>query len=498
MRTAAPTVAPSASVGQVAGSIYSKTLTGNTLTDEGTFSVPNTAPSVLTIGGVNKFGWILRGAVGAVVDQAYYIIGEECPTVNYNYALSGVHPTGTEYIVTAMSDGAPVGNVLYNGTVPYRSTIYVTGTLLSFCGNIEVERRASNSFPDGVGWQPFTPPSTPPPPAPQPPPPPAPQPPPPDVPSPPVSPNPPAPPAPPTDPTAPPAGGTGGDGEIIEWLKDSNKVQRGISSRQDAQIQRQDIGNEYLKLIKNNGDYANERLQKIDESTQIIAEDVTRKAEAEAAYDAEMPTTQQMAEQGGVAASDVVGAMGALNYTVPTVPTSAPSFNMAFSAGGRSISMNYDPFDMPWLNTACNWLRTVLAWLLAYYFLRWCLDQLVEARRHVELVPQTRGNTLPGGFGGQVTATIAAGIITATMLSMTIVLYGMWRDGAIFTFNVTNLFASNPFSSAPSIIQPGLYVLERIFPVSTALACMGNYMTFKFQVEASVAATAAIKRYINP
>jgi len=435
-------------------------------------------------------GNVTQGSFSTGVGRVWadWTPGAGCPAQTYEYSLPGTYQPKTRYVIFFEPDDGGEPTVLHDVSVIWGISQTVTGTTPVACGTIRVQRFNPSLPGDGGNWENIPPPVTPPPPLPNPPPGPDPQPPPPDIPEPP----PPAPPPPDvTPPGPPPTGGGGGDSEIIEWVKDISKTNR-------TQVEQNTVSNEYLKAIKDNTEYASERLKTIDESTQTIADDVKRKAAAEDAYRAQMPTTQDMVASAAQGVEATQSAMGTLNYTVPSVSTSAPNWTMAFTAGNASLNFSYDPFEKPWMNTASNWIRTFIAWALAYYFLRWCLDQLVSARRHVELAPQTRGNTVPGGFGGQVTAAIAAGIITATMVSMVLVIYAMWRDGAIGTFTVSNLFSSSPLVNAPDMIKKGLYVLEQLFPVTTAITCMINYMTFKFQVEASVVAAATFKRFINP
>lgn len=435
--------------------------------------------------GVYRFPILISASPHVNVSGWVYTNEPTCPDRHLSYYLTGIHAAGTEYLISAMDEGAPVGTVLFNEVVPFGQTVHFETTLTAFCGTIDTERRdAANT---NGAYNPFTPPTAGPPPPPEPPPPPDNQPPPPDLPEVPEI----DPPTPPPPPGPPPPGGGGGEDEIIEWSKDTNAILRGISERIDNT-------NEMLGQHGEQLQYANERLKSMDEGITVLADDVKRKAEAEEAYKDAMPSTADMAESAAQAVAETQGAMGTLGYQTPSVNSSQGSWTMAFSVPKAAVSFDYNPFDLPWMETVCNWVRTFIAWGLAYYFLRWCLGQLQEARRHVDLVPQTRGNTLPGGFGGQVTAAIAAGIIHATMLSMCFVIYAMWRDGAIGTFNVSNLFSATPLSSAPPILQQGLWVLEKIFPVSTALVCMINYMTFKFQIEAAVMAAATVKRFTNP
>lgn len=409
--------------------------------------------------------------------------GAGCEDVTYDYYLSGTSILGTQYKIVKFAEGDEFGTDIWTGVVAYGATQHITGIEENFCGTITVQRFDPNAG-DGGQWQEITPPPgpvTPPPDGPDGP---SDQPPPPDVPEPP----PPGPTPPPvTPPGPPPTGGGGGDGEIIEWVKDISQTNR-------TQVAQNEVANELLKQIRDNTEYASERLQTIDESTQIIADDVNRRAEAEAAVSAQRPTSAAMIAAGAAAGAEVHGAMGTLTYEVPTPDIAEPAFQWSIAG----TTWNFNPFDNSLIATFSEWAKTIAAWVIAYYFFRWMLDRVGRARVEVEQAPQTRGNTTVAGIGGQVTAFIGAGLITAAIFSTVTVLYGLMRDGAIGGWNISGLFTNTPFTGNITVVKNGLWVLEQFFPIATALTAMISYLTFEFQIQVATAIAAAIKRFINP
>jgi len=411
-----------------------------------------------------------------------YLDDPLCPDVPYDFYLSGDSIMGTRYVViTEPTSGTPA--ILAELTVGYGATEHVTGTATALCGTVKVQK---NHPGDESPWQDYTPPPGPPGGPPQSPPPPD------GLPTAPDSPTPPnagggtTPPTPPA-PSTPPVGGGGGDGEIIEWVKDTNEVNRGISTRVD-------VSNEYLRQIRDNTEYAADRLETIDENTQVIADDVKRKEAAEQAIKDATPTSAQMTESGVAAGAAVTDAMGTLTYTIPEPSTSEPNWTMTIMGN----TMNYNPFSIAEFNEAASWMRRVAAWVLAYLFFQWALREVSTGFRSLDMMPQTRGNTVFAGTGGQATAAIAAALITALVVSTAVVLYAMLRDSSFGTMTMVTIFGDSPFSGETGIVAEAIWVMEKIFPISTALAVMAGYLTFSFQVSVAVAVAMAIKRWIFP
>jgi len=456
-----------------------------------TSSAAGRAGSEVVVGGagyymhaaLTQFNYYEPQEVLSVTWTTQAFVPSDCPDVTYSYYLSGTSILGTQYEVRKFAEGDEFGEVLWSGTVAYGATQHVSGVESDFCGEIVVLRFNPDAG-DGGQWQEITPPPGPPPPPPDGPDGPGPQPPPPDVPEPPPpGPTPPNPPP----PGPPPTGGGGGDSEIIEWVKDISETNR-------VQVKQNDVSNELLKQIRDNTEYASERLQKIDESAQILADDVNRRAEAEEAVASARPTSSAMLAAGSDAALQVHNAMGSVAYEVPDPELAEPAFQWSIMGS----TWNFNPFDIPLVSAFGEWCKRIAAWVMAYYFFRWMLERVGRARVDVEQAPQTRGNTTVAGIGGQVTSFIGAGLITAVILSTVVTLYGLYRDGAVGTWDANGLFSATPFTGNMQVVDNGLWVLDQFFPIATALAVMASYLTFEFQVQVATAIAAAFKRFINP
>lgn len=437
--------------------------------------------------------FVIYAGVQSNTWDSYKLNEPICPDVTYNFYLRGSGIVPVRYLVVKEPTDINVSpTTIFEGHVAFNAVEHVHGTIPNFCGQVVVYK-----YTDGQEnpWVPYTPPPGPPPPLPEAPPPPE------NPPAPPSAPTPPSegggdnggvppvnPPA-PTPPSPPPAGGGGGDAELIEWAKDTNTVNRGISERVD-------VSNEYLRQIKDNTAYSAERDKTIDENTQVIADDVKRKQEAETAIKEGTPTSIHMNERGVADGTIIMEGVGDLGVTAPEPVANSGSSAFSWNVGG--IVMAFDPFQSPLINEYSSWCKTVFSWGIFYFFFRWCLEQIKSGRRHVENAPQTRGNTVFAGTGGQATAAIAAALITASIISCTFIMYGMWRDQAFDGWSSVNLFSSNPFSGQTGPVGDGLTILAKFFPIATALTAMWSYISFSFQVEIVVAVTAAYKRWINP
>jgi len=161
-------------------------------------------------------------------------------------------------------------------------------------------------------------------------------------------------------------------------------------------------------------------------------------------------------------------------------------------------TLDFNPFQIDEIDETAQWAKILAAWIIAYYFFRWLLTRIGRARVDVEHAPQTRGGQVIAGMGSQATAFVAAGLITAVVVSATATLYGMYRDGAIGGWGASTLFSDSPFTEGSAIVTGAIWVIEKVFPLQTALSTMLAYLTFELQVQVATAAATAIKRYLNP
>lgn len=429
-------------------------------------------------------------AVGATtpaeVGGYLYADSPICPDVNYDYYLQGTQITGTRYVVFKDPTDGSEPTIIWEGTVGFGAYTRVMGTEEEFCGTIRVQKYITGQEEP---WQDYTPPPGPPSPPPTPPGPP----PPPTPPTPPPTPpnegggtTPPTPPA----PTPPPIGGGGGDGEIIEWVKDTNEVNRGISTRTD-------ISNEYLRQIRDNTEYAADRLKTIDEGTQVLADDVKRKQIQEQEIIDNTPSVEEQQTQGAAAGQAVLDAMGTLTAGDSSVTGTEPAPEFDYKLfGGFEVDLN--PFKEDRAGPLAAFIKAIVAWFLVWKWFRWAMDKGFNAGTQAMIAPQARGNTVAAGTGGQATSLIAAVLITAITLSMIVVIVAALRDTSLGGFTMTGVLATNPFDGLSGIAGKIVWCMEQIFPISTLVACLWNYLTFNWVIQGVAWVAITLKRFIVP
>jgi len=406
--------------------------------------------------------------------------GAGCGDYEYSFYLSGDSIMGTRYQVLKEPDGG-TATIIGEFTIGFGASEHVHGTIEDFCGAVRVLKFKPGSEDP---WEDYTPPSGPPDSPPTPPPPPG------NLPDPPEVPDAPGPgtnPTPPPTPGTPPSGGGGGDSEIIEWVKDTNVINRGISSRAD-------VSNEYLKQIRDNTGYSADRLKTIDENTQVIADDVKRKADSEDAIKDATPTTSDMGAAGQAAAGAALEALGTLPSSNISATMTAPVFAITDPFTGHTFNMN--PFTSDRFGPVALWLRKLALWLLVVGFAGWAALRGKETIVDIASAQQAKGNAVFAGTGGQATALIAAGLITVVVLAGIIGIV-VWKDTVLQGSggSVTTIMGLNPMESAPAAC---VWMIDQIVPVLTILAIAFVKVTFTFICTIAYVVAASIIRFIVP
>lgn len=424
------------------------------------------------------------GATGSSVSERLYHDTQFCGDYSYSFNLTGDF-YGIRYQIVKMPDDGEA-TVLHDVTLYYETRNF-SGEFPNFCGTVKVYRYRPN---EEMPWQEITPPPGPAPDPPTPPSPPNPLPP-NDPPPPPPgddrSPDPPSPP--PLNPPPNPLPANDGD-EGILWQRDTNEVARGISERQDEQT-------ELLRQIRDNTDYANDRLEKMDENLQTLADDAKRKEAAEQAIIEATPGVSEMVEQANVAVMQLNGVVGTVTAGSPGVASSSPDFSISLPPRLGGVNIDLNPFRSDRFGPLFDWVKTLIAWLLVIGWIGYALKAANESMTLVMLAPQTRGNTVAGS-GAQITATIAAGVITSAILSTAGTIWAAWRDTSIGGLSVSSAMVSSPFASATGAAAKVVWMLEQVLPITTIIAVLWNRITFRFQVQLAAYGLATFKRFINP
>lgn len=267
-------------------------------------------------------------------------------------------------------------------------------------------------------------------------------------------------------------------------------MNRGISTRAD-------VANEYLRQIRDNTEYAADRLKNIDEGTQIIADDVKRKQEQEQDIIEKTPSVEKQQQDGAAAGQAVQDAMGTLTSGNSAVSGSEPISEFTYELfGGFELDLN--PFKEDRAGPLAAWIKALLAWWLVYKWFRWAMDKGFNAGTQAMIAPQARGNTVAAGTGGQATSLIAAVLITAIILSMITAIVAALNDTSLGGFTMSGVLHFNPFDAVSGIAAKIVWVMNQIFPISTLIAVLWNYLTFNWYIQGIAWVAMTLKRFIVP
>jgi len=131
-------------------------------------------------------------------------------------------------------------------------------------------------------------------------------------------------------------------------------------------------------------------------------------------------------------------------------------------------SINLDPAADEKLSIYATYVKLITGWALLTLFTWWTWSEFQKIIAIFFTITQAKGNPVAGGTGGQATALVAAGLITAAAVAIPA---AYWL---LITIDATGL-NTNPFSSASnSIVQTGLYLLALVFPYALALTLLAE------------------------
>jgi len=155
-----------------------------------------------------------------------------------------------------------------------------------------------------------------------------------------------------------------------------------------------------------------------------------------------------------------------------TVPA---AFSIHFPALMGNATLDLNPFRADRLGPVVSWFRSAVKWLTLVLFGSWVWSKFSEYIRASSTVRQAQGNAIAAGTGGQATAFVAAGIITAAAAVAIGALVGWSFDG----MGLGTLLAAtsqNPLAGMPAA---ALWALNMLLPLSTLLACFVGKMMFE-------------------
>lgn len=166
-----------------------------------------------------------------------------------------------------------------------------------------------------------------------------------------------------------------------------------------------------------------------------------------------------------------------LTPTVTPGGGAAPDMVIAMPAllGGHSINLN--PFTEGRFGTIAAWCRAAISWFVLIGLALWIWDEVDKKVVTAAQAQQAKGNTV-AGTGGQITALIAAALMT---VAITVFVTAMltWTFGSIGFSMFRGLFGTDPFGTMAS---GSLWMLDQLVPVATVVLAIVAKLSFKLYV----------------
>ena len=287
-----------------------------------------------------------------------------------------------------------------------------------------------------------------------------------------------------------------GTGAIVKSLNDLNKSIKNIpgggggsgGETEDAGTHtRLDLLNVKAESIKEN---AQKLVDVFDPDAGSVGKHLKSIEEAKGAN----PSFSDMSAAGASAGSAESGMI--TQFSAPSVGSTgaAPDFTIAMPAAFGGKSFNLNPFSSDRFAAICAWHRKACEWLAVVLFGLWCAKEAGAMIRGVNTANQAKGNAVVAGTGGQATALIAAGAITAVVAVALV---------AIMTFATTNvgggtllsLIDDDPFSG---LVGGAVWMMDRLFPLGAIVACFAGRLVWQAAAQSAYVSAAAVIRFIVP
>jgi hypothetical protein len=170
-------------------------------------------------------------------------------------------------------------------------------------------------------------------------------------------------------------------------------------------------------------------------------------------------------------------------------PTSILSVHFPAAFGGAVFEMN--PFTEERLGGVASWFRDAIAWLTVVLLGSWIWNELDVKAYQTGQMQQARGNTVAGS-GGQITAFIAAGLLTIAVVALATALIA-WGFNAIGFSAFRSSFATNPMGALAS---GAVWMLNQILPVPVLIAAALARLSWKMYSVPLFAGCIAVCRFV--
>lgn len=206
---------------------------------------------------------------------------------------------------------------------------------------------------------------------------------------------------------------------------------------------------------------------KLDEIKEAL-EATDAKEAAQTAADAAVASaaTSSAAAVTGITGA-LPGSVGSLPYSPDVSGGSADflSVSMPDSFGGATV--NFNPFANAGMAAIASWFRSATAWLCYLLLGQFVFGQLRAALDTVATARQASGNPVFGGTGGQATAAVNAGLLTAAALVAVSALAAWAFEGINIAGLVSNVSASPLVGMSSNVF----WFLDQFLPCATIITC---------------------------
>jgi len=140
--------------------------------------------------------------------------------------------------------------------------------------------------------------------------------------------------------------------------------------------------------------------------------------------------------------------------------------------GGAVV--NFNPFTPTRLGPLASWFRYATQWLVYALLAMWVVKEFQEWLKAYASTNQADGRPVFAGTGGQASALVNAGIITAAIIIAITALVAYTIDG----INVASLLTSVSSNPLLGMGANAYWFLDQMFPLSTILACFVARIAF--------------------
>jgi hypothetical protein len=159
--------------------------------------------------------------------------------------------------------------------------------------------------------------------------------------------------------------------------------------------------------------------------------------------------------------------------------------------GGMTVDL--DPLRDDRFGPTASWLRSAFSWLAIITFGVWSSAKVGDWVKGASQLQQTKGNTV-AGTGGQITASIGAGIIVV-ILSTFIVSLVSYLSG---DFSIASIISKSSTNPTVGMGAKALYLLDGLFPIATIVTALVARIFWNLYASSIFAGAMAAIRFVNP